>query len=271
VKNATTPIAFTGITGGKYKVAVSDFQDRVFDHWSTGSTNRTLDVTLSANTTLTAFYKIDPSHLQQCTTVEVPVSGGSQVATYFMSPTYNGQCLADTSSFAISNPCTVTNGIATAGYCSVMEEGYNVKPDGPANLPSVEWFHFKGITLKPGEFLDMVDTTPFITTSGHVAMVLPCDSAGTPQVHLFEGIIDAGMATLEQPDIEFLQQLSSRGSAVGTYDGTCVYHFDIGASTNNPMGVTDFAIINTSGKPVTFGERNTATFSITTGFLDTDA
>jgi len=207
----------------------------------------------------------------QCTTVTVPVPGGSQVATYFISPTYNGQCLVNKSSFATSNPCTVTNGIATAGYCEAVAYGYKITPNGTATLPTEEWFHFNGITLQPGQFLDMVDTTPFLTTKGHVAMVLPCDSAGTPQAKLYEGIIDAGMSTIEQPDIEYLQQLSSPGSAVGTYDGTCVYHFDIGTTTNNPMGVTDFALVNTSSQSVTFGERNTSTFSIAEGFLDTKA
>ena len=206
-----------------------------------------------------------------CTTVTVPVSGGSQVATYYISPTYNGQCVVSHASFATSNPCTVTNGIATAGYCELIAKGYQVTQNGTASLPTEEWFHFNGITLQPGQFLDMVDTTPFITTKGHAAMVLPCDSAGTPQVQLFQGIIDAGVATLEKPDIEYLQQLSSPGSAIGTYDGTCVYHFDIGTSTNNPIGVTDFAIINTSSASVTFGERNTSTFSIAEGFLDTKA
>ena len=217
---------------------------------------------------LTSAYGTPPS---LCTTVTVPVPGGSQVATYYISPTFNGQCVVNHGVYATSNPCTVTNGIATAGLCEAIGKGYQVTPNGTASIPTEEWFHFNGITLQPGQFLDMVDTTPFLTTKGHVAMVLPCDSAGTPQVRLFEGIIDAGVATLEQPNIEYLQQLSSPGSSVGIYDGTCVYHFDIGTTTNNPAGVTDFAIVNTSGKMVTFGERNTSTFSIAEGYLDTKA
>ena len=220
---------------------------------------------------ITSAFATPPSSPAICTTVTVPVPGGSQVATYYISPTFNGQCVVDKSPDSMKNPCTVTNGIASAGHCEAIKKGYKIEENGPATIPTEEWFHFNGITLQPGQFLDMVDTTPFITTKGHVAMVLPCDAAGTPQVKLFEGIIDAGVATLETPDIEYLNQLSNPGSAVGTYDGTCVYHFDIGTTANNPDGVTDFAVVNTSSQPVTFGERNTSTFSIAEGYLDKSA
>ena len=206
-----------------------------------------------------------------CKTVTEPVPGGSMEATYFMSKTYNGQCVVNLGTYAVAHPCTVTNGIATAGHCAVIAKGYKVTGNGTGNLPTEEWFHFSGITLTNGQFLDMVDTTPFITLKGHVAMVLPCDSAGTPQVSLVQGIIDVGMATLEAPDMEYLQQLSSPGSGVGTYDGTCVYHFDIGNTDNNPDGVTDFALLNTSGQTVHFTDRNTSTFSITEGYENTKA
>lgn len=203
-----------------------------------------------------------------CNTVTIPVTGGSQVATYFIGPTYNSQCVVSHTAYSTANPCNVVNGIASSGHCMVNSIGYKVAQNGTANLPSLEWFHFSGVTLTNGQFVDLVDTTPFVTTKGHVAMVLPCDSAGTPQVFLVQGVIDVGMATLETPDMEYLQQLSSPGNAVGTYDGTCVYHFYIGSTTNNPDGVTDFALINKSGQTAHFSDRNTATFSAVTGFLN---
>jgi hypothetical protein len=204
-----------------------------------------------------------------CTTKTVPVAGVSLNKTYTVPKgfsgnpaTASGKCVVDNTSYSTSHPCTIINGIATAGHCEAATKGYEVTENGPANLPTVEWFHLTGVSLKPGEFLDLADTTPFITTKGHMAMVLPCDSSGQPQARLFEGIIDAGVNTLEPADIEYLQQLSHPES------GICVYHSDIGTTSNNPDGVTDFALINTSKQTITFTERNTSTFSVTKGYLN---
>lgn len=122
------------------------------------------------------------------------------------------------------------------------------------DIPTEEWFSFKGITLQPGEFLDMVNTTPFMTTKGHVAMYVPCDVQGRPQIQFLQGIVDVGVNTLAPVDPEYLSQLSTPGQ-------NCLYHFDIGT----PDGVTDFAIVNNSTHAITFGDRNTSTFSIVQG------
>jgi len=66
------------------------------------------------------------------------------------------------------------------------------------DIPDEQWFSFKGITLQSGEFLDMVDTTPFLTTKGHVAMYIPCDTQGRPQIQFLQGIVDVGVNTLAQ-------------------------------------------------------------------------
>ena len=122
------------------------------------------------------------------------------------------------------------------------------------DIPDLQWFHLKGIILQQGEFLDLVDTTPFLTTNGHVATYLPCDAQGVTQVKFLQGIVDVGVNTLTPVDPEYLPQLSTPGQ-------NCLYHFDIGTSN----GVTDFAIINAGSGPVTFGDRNTITFSIVEG------
>ncbi|HEY6536116.1 MAG TPA: hypothetical protein VIY08_10055 [Candidatus Nitrosocosmicus sp.] len=207
------------------------------------------------------------SPVSTCTTVEVPISGSTLKATYTVPQgfngnpaTFNGKCVVDHNT---SQQCTIVNGIATAGHCESVVKGYQVTARGPANLPSIAWHHLAGVTLKPGQFLDLEDTTPFITTKGHSATVFPCDSTGQPLVRLYAGIIDAGVNTLQSPDPEYLQQLSSPQT------GLCVYHFDVGTTTNNPDGVTDFAIINTSNQAVTLNDRNTATLSVTEGYENT--
>ena len=122
-------------------------------------------------------------------------------------------------------------------------------------MPNEQWFHLDGITLKSGEFLDLVDTTPFLTTKGHVAAYLPCDKNGNTPITYLQGRVDVGVNTLAPVTKEYLPQLSTPGK-------NCLYHFDIGT----PDGVTDFAIINSGKQPVHFGDRNTLTFSSTEGF-----
>jgi hypothetical protein len=197
-----------------------------------------------------------------CGPVTVPIPGGSQVASYYVSQTYTGTCAVDTASQTANNLCNVMNGIGASGHCEPVMKGYEITPDGPATLPTEEWFHFNGVNLKPGQFLDMVDTTPFFTTKGHVAMVIPCNENGDPKVKLFEGILDGGLNTLQPIAPQYLQHLSD------PEHGICVYHFDIGATTNNPDGVTDFAVLNISKQNIEFGERNTSTFSLAEGYLN---
>lgn len=52
-----TPASFALDAGKAYPVTMSDYLDSKFSHWENGSTDRTRTVTLSANTTLTAYYE----------------------------------------------------------------------------------------------------------------------------------------------------------------------------------------------------------------------
>lgn len=57
VQTGFTPLTYAGNAGVTYSVTVSDYQDRIFDHWENGSTSRTRTITLSADTTITAYYR----------------------------------------------------------------------------------------------------------------------------------------------------------------------------------------------------------------------
>jgi hypothetical protein len=57
VQSGYAPLAYQGASGTAYTVAVSDYQDLVFDRWDNGSTDRARTVTLSSATTLTAHFK----------------------------------------------------------------------------------------------------------------------------------------------------------------------------------------------------------------------
>lgn len=203
-------------------------------------------------------------NVQQCNVVTVPVQGGTQVASYLVSPTFTGQCYVTAGDIVSHNFCSVQGGIGKAGHCIAVRHGYHRSGYGFGSMPAEEWFPLAGHTLASGQFLDLVDTTPFITTMGHMAAVIPCDSSGDPQVVVVQGIVDAGVATLEPVTPEYLQHLSDPA------DGTCVYHFNIGGhDATNPDGVTDLALINTGKSTVTFGPRDTLTFSAATGYMNT--
>ncbi|WP_101478050.1 hypothetical protein [Candidatus Nitrosotalea bavarica] len=204
-----------------------------------------------------------------CTQVTPSVFGTSMVKTYTIPTgftgdpsTANGQCIVDTTSYSIQNACTITNGIATAGHCEMFSTSWKVDATGPPNLPTEEWFKLGGLTLHPGEYLDLADTTPFMTTKGHMATILPCDDLGQPRVRVYEGILDGGVNTLEPANIQYLQHISDPGR------GICAYHFDIGNTTNNPDGASDFVMMNDGKNSVTFTDRNTSTFSVLEGYLN---
>ena len=207
-----------------------------------------------------------------CTQVTVPVNPvdpNSLVRTYTVSTgfvgepsTDNGQCIVDNTSYSIQNACTITNGIATSGHCEMFSTAWKVDEQGPPNLPTEEWFKLGGISLASGAYLDLADTTPFMTTKGHMATILPCDALGNPKVRIYEGILDGGVNTLEPADIQYLQHISN------PQQGICAYHFDIGNTTSNPDGASDFVIMNVSPSTVIFSDRNTSTFSVLEGYLN---
>ncbi|MGI0046703.1 MAG: hypothetical protein ACREBB_05895 [Nitrosotalea sp.] len=206
----------------------------------------------------------------QQTTYPTIYLGGSPIPTYTDTTTFlgspwifTGWCVADSSDSSAASPCYVYQGIAYSGRCETVMPGYNQSKTSSPNIPTEEWFHLGGVTLAPRQFLDVADTTPWETTRGHMATVIPCDANGTPKVRLYEGIIDGGVFTMEAAPIQYLQQLSD------TAHGMCVYHFNVGADGPggiNPDGVTDYAFVNVSKDTVVFTDRNTSTFSIAEGF-----
>ena len=158
--------------------------------------------------------------------------------------------------------------VATIGFglnpiqkvTSVQADSAQLNP-----MPAEEWFHLSGVTLKTGEFLDLVDTTPFLTTKGHVAMYLPCDKNGNTPIGFLQGVVgtpDELNKDLLPVTPEYLPQLSTPGQ-------NCLYHFDIGTrdtQSGTDSGFTDYTIINNAKQPIHFGDRNTITFSIAEGF-----
>lgn len=61
VKTGYTPLTYTAQAGSTYEVLVANYQNYVFDHWETGSKSSTRQVTVNADTLLTAYYNTGPT------------------------------------------------------------------------------------------------------------------------------------------------------------------------------------------------------------------
>jgi hypothetical protein len=56
VKTGYTPLTFTAQVGSTYEVSVGNYQSYAFDHWESGSKSSARQVTVNADTALTAYY-----------------------------------------------------------------------------------------------------------------------------------------------------------------------------------------------------------------------
>jgi hypothetical protein len=61
VKAGYTPLTYTALVGSTYEVSVANYQSYVFDHWDSGSKTSTRQLTINADTTLTAYYTTGPT------------------------------------------------------------------------------------------------------------------------------------------------------------------------------------------------------------------
>ena len=57
LKTGYTPLSFAAKSGAYYQVSVANYGNHVFDHWSNGSTNPTRTISVTKDTTFTAYYR----------------------------------------------------------------------------------------------------------------------------------------------------------------------------------------------------------------------
>jgi len=63
IKTGYTPLSFSAVSGSSYTVSVSNYANYVFDHWESGSTSSSRIVSVSKDTTLTAYYSTGPKQV----------------------------------------------------------------------------------------------------------------------------------------------------------------------------------------------------------------
>ena len=145
----------------------------------------------------------------------------------------------------------------------------------PEELLSTSTVPLENLSLAPGDFIILADSTPVPIESAHVSMNVPCQvataataegnnniptsttnaSSGPPPTDIK---IMAGVAPdLEAAIPEYIAELSRPES------GKCTYHVQIPEVADQP--VTDIAIANTGNQTVNFTSGNFATISTSTG------
>src|SRR5215212_3744791 len=104
--------------------------------------------------------------------------------------------------------------------------------------------------LASGDYILLMDFTPFVTSiegHSHIALKVPCNEDGTPEVTIVTGIV---------PNLNTLNIGKSINN--GTLDGdsldlsdegnSCLYHAEL------PNNISDIALINTSNQTLNFNE-----------------
>lgn len=100
--------------------------------------------------------------------------------------------------------------------------------------------------LDKGDFILLMDITPYMSEGGHVALKVPCGSDGAPLLSILAGVAP----NVSPVELAYVAPLSNPPTS-------CVYHADLGE------GITDIALANTSDNKVRFHGNAGYTVTIT--------
>jgi hypothetical protein len=142
----------------------------------------------------------------------------------------------------------------------------------PEELQTTSTVPLENLSLAPGDFIILADSTPVPIESAHVSMNVPCQVAATAVesnnitasttnatlVPSSDIKIMAGVAPDLKPAIpEYIAGLSRPEI------NKCTYHVQLPEGADQQ--VTDIAIVNTGNQTVNFSSGNFATISTSTG------
>ena len=140
----------------------------------------------------------------------------------------------------------------------------------PEELLSTSTVPLENLSLAPGDFIILADSSPVPIESAHVSMNVPCRQVAgvegnnittatkTNLVPSSDIKVIAGIAPDLQPATpEYIGELSR------LENNKCTYHVQLPQIADQQ--ITDVAIINTGNQTVKFTSGNFATISISTG------
>ena len=145
----------------------------------------------------------------------------------------------------------------------------------PEQLLTTSTVPLENLSLAPGEFIILADSTPVPITSAHVSMNVPCRAAATEGGNNITTTTSLTNATLgPSTDIKVMAGVApDLVPAIPEYiaglshpeNGKCMYHVQLPEAADQQ--VTDIAIVNTGNQTVKFSSGNFATISTSTGNL----
>jgi hypothetical protein len=139
----------------------------------------------------------------------------------------------------------------------------------PEELLSTSTVPLENLSLAPGDFIILADSTPIPIESAHVSMNVPCRQVAVGGNNITTGTntnlvppsdikVIAGIAPDLQPATpEYIDELSR------PENNKCTYHVQLPQIADQQ--ITDVAIINTGNQTVKFTSGNFATISTSTG------
>ncbi len=102
--------------------------------------------------------------------------------------------------------------------------------------------------LASGDYLLLMDLTPFATsvkTHSHIALKVPCNENGQPQVTVVTGIAP-NLKTLNIGNAINNGTLNGNPLDLSNEGESCLYHAEL------PQGITDIALVNTGNQTLGF-------------------
>jgi hypothetical protein len=140
----------------------------------------------------------------------------------------------------------------------------------PEELLTTSTVPLENLSLAPGDFLILADSTPVPIESAHVSMNVPCQIASADGNNVPAGTSNASLGP--SSDIKIMAGVApDLETAIPEYIaglsrpeiGKCTYHVQIPQVIDQQ--VTDILIINSGNQTVNFSSGNFATISTSTG------
>ena len=154
-----TPIsAFTSSSGTSFTVSVSDYQNLVFDHWENGSTARTRTISISADTTITAYFRTVTAFT--LTINSASTSGGSIVGMF---------------TTIASGSSTVSTGFTPVRYSANVGGTYAITPQDYGTYIFDHWENGSTARTRTVTVSGDVSITAYYRTTSSVSLMV--DSA----------------------------------------------------------------------------------------------
>jgi hypothetical protein len=144
----------------------------------------------------------------------------------------------------------------------------------PEELLTTSTVPLENLSLAPGDFIILADSTPVPIASAHVSMNVPCHAAATEGSTNITPTSITNATLVPSTDIKVMSGVApDLVPAIPEYiaglshpeNGKCMYHVQLPEAADQQ--VTDIAIVNTGNQTVSFSSGNFATISTSTGSL----